>query len=214
VTPPVSEARSRPGSGQRPPVTGTLGVVFCGGASRRMGRDKAGLLLEGRTLLERALAVLDALVPEVVLASGAAPRNPELGRACLLDEEAGVGPLAGLAAALAHAEGQGMERICVLACDMPAVTPEVLRGLLARAGAAEVCLLATEKGLEPLCGVYHVRALPAVRAALARGARRMDSFHAEVRVERVPEAELAPGCARNLNTPEDYEDFSSAGGRP
>ena len=34
------------------------GAVLCGGRSRRMGRDKALLELEGQTLLQRALACL------------------------------------------------------------------------------------------------------------------------------------------------------------
>lgn len=221
MTAPVSPIRTRSRAGRAPRgasgevpalearATDALGVVFCGGASRRMGRDKARLILEGRSLLARALATLDEVAPRVVLACGSEPRQPELGRECVLDAEPGAGPLAGLAAALAHAEHVGLARVCVLACDMPFAGPGVFRTLLARSADSDVCLLATPAGPEPLCGVYHVRVLARVRAALARGARRMDAFHSEVRVRCVPEAELAPGCARNLNTPEDYR---AAGG--
>jgi molybdopterin-guanine dinucleotide biosynthesis protein A len=104
---------------------------------------------------------------------------------------------------------------CVLACDMPRVSADVFRTLLARARAAgaDACLVRTPAGLEPLCGVYHARCLPAVRAALARGERRMDSFHGAIRLVTCDEAELGPDCARelcNLNTP---EEFRAAGGR-
>lgn len=188
------------------------GVVFCGGASRRMGRDKAHLVLDGRTLLERAAGVLATATPRVLLASGDAPRYPELGLECLVDAQERAGPLAGLATALERIAREGVAYACVLACDMPRVSVAVFRELLARAraDAADVCLVRTVAGLEPLCGVYHARCLPAVRAALARGERRMDSFHDSVRLVTLHEHELGLDCTRNLNTP---EEFRAAGGR-
>lgn len=187
------------------------GVVFCGGASRRMGHDKARLLLDGSPLIDRAVRALSEVSARVVLASGSAPRYPELGLESVLDEAPLAGPLAGLAAALARLEREGVAYACVLACDMPHVASTAFRALLARARAqdADVCLVATEAGPEPLFGVYHVRVLAAVRAALARGERRMIAFHAGLRCVFVAEAELGAGCASNLNTP---EDFLGAGG--
>lgn len=187
------------------------GVVFCGGASRRMGRDKACLVLDGEAMIQRAVRVLAATTPRVLLASGDAPRYPELGLECLVDAREGAGPLAGLEAVLARIEREGVAYACVLACDMPSVSPNVFHSLLARArsDAADLCLVRTRAGLEPLCGIYHARCLPAVRAALARGARRMDSFHGGVRLVTLDEHELGPDCARNLNTP---DEFRAAGG--
>lgn len=187
------------------------GVVFCGGASRRMGRDKALLVLDGMTLLERAARTLAAVTPRVLLATGAEPRYAELGLDHVLDGEPGAGPLAGLAAALARIEHARIAFVCVLACDMPRVPVAVFPALLSRARAenVEACLVRTRGGLEPLCGVYHARCLPAVRAALARGERRMDSFHGDIRLVTRSEEELELDCTRNLNTP---EEFRAAGG--
>jgi molybdopterin-guanine dinucleotide biosynthesis protein A len=185
---------------------GAWGVVFCGGASRRMGRDKGALVLEGATLVERAAHVLAGVVPRVLLAAGTEPRYPELGLECVLDRAPGVGPLAGLEAALARLEAEGLARACILACDMPDVTPAVLDALLSASRDAEVdvVLVGDDGREEPLCAVYHVRVLGAVRAALARGERRLNAFYPDVRVRRVPEAELGFGCAGNLNTPEEF----------
>ena len=193
------------------------GVVFCGGASRRMGKDKALLVLEGRTLLARAAGVLADVTPRVLLSTGREPRYRELGLECVVDAaeaEEGAGPLAGLVAVLERIQHEGLTYACILACDMPRVSPSVFRALLARTRLedADVCLVRTRGGLEPLCGVYHARCLPAVRAALARGERRMDSFHGDVRVVPVDDVELGEDCARNLcnvNTP---EEFRAAGG--
>ena len=214
MTPSASDAPARSRSHRL--ERDALGVVFCGGASRRMGRDKALLELAGETLLARAARVLADVTPRVCLASGSEVRYPELGLECLVDAQPGAGPLAGLVTVLERIEREGLDFACVLACDMPRASPAVFRELLARARAedAEVALVRTQAGLEPLCGVYRVRCLAAVRAALARGARRMDSFHGDVRLVTLDERALGGDCARNLsinlNTPEEYR---AEGGR-
>lgn len=186
------------------------GVVFCGGASLRMGQDKARLEIGGRTFLERCIDSLSALVPRVLLASGTRERHLGSGLECVLDDPGGSGPLAGLVAALERAGDGRVQWVLALACDMPLARPEVFAALLARAREKEAhaCLLRTANGLEPLFAVYHVRALPAVRAALDRGERRMNSFHGDLRLESVALSDLGAGlasAARNLNTPHDLE---------
>jgi molybdopterin-guanine dinucleotide biosynthesis protein A len=216
VSHPASDTSSRPSSSRPAPGPGLAldawGAVFCGGASRRMGRDKALLELDGESLVRRATRVLGALVPRVLLASGSEPRYPELGLECVLDATAGVGPLAGLAAVLERLERAPAAYACVLACDMPHVDAELFRLLLERAreSGAAVVLPESAQGLEPLCAVVHRDALPAVRAALAAGARRMDSFHERVRVVRVRAEAFGRAEAHNLNT---RADFLAAGGR-
>src|SRR5262245_2838957 len=177
-----------------------------------MGRDKARLVLDGETLLARAARTLGEVLPRVVLACGPEPRYAELGLETVLDDERGQGPLAGLSAALARLEPAGVEYACVLACDMPRVSSEVFRALLAlvRNERADVGLIAIDGRPEPLCGVYHVRVLPEVRAALARGERRMIAFHPAVRVVTLEQGTSFADCRVNLNTP---DEFRSEGGR-
>lgn len=192
-----------------------LGVVLCGGQSRRMGSDKARVMLDGRRLIDGPLEALGGLCRTVVLASGSAPRYPELGREELVDPVPGGGPLAGLAAALAWAAARDLPWVAVLACDMPRADARVLRELheRARRDDLDLCLLAGPGGLEPLFGVYHVRCREAVERALARGDRRMISFHDDalgperraLRRGVVSGEELDPAlggrdAAQNLNT--------------
>ncbi|MEM7311042.1 MAG: molybdenum cofactor guanylyltransferase [Planctomycetota bacterium] len=188
------------------------GAVLCGGRSLRMGRDKAGLRLGGETLLERAAGLLDGVAPRVFLACGESERYRELGRELVLDNHPEGGPLAGLEAALTRLAAAGGGWLGVVAVDMPRASAEVLARCAAagRAGELDVVLFADGERLEPLLGVYHTRALPAIRRALAAGERRVISFHADVRVGRVDASELTPEArasapARNLNTPADFE---------
>ena len=192
-----------------------VGAVFCGGRSKRMGRDKARLALgDGATLLERAVGVLAPLSARVVLACGPEARYGELQRELVLDGLPDGGPLAGLEAALSALREGSEEWLLALACDMPRVRPELFRLLGRRAvqQQADACLLAGPRGVEPLVAVYHRRVLEAVRSALAAGERRMIAFHeghGPVRVARLEERELPADLAlsepaRNVNTPDDW----------
>jgi molybdopterin-guanine dinucleotide biosynthesis protein A len=189
-------------------------VVVCGGRSRRMGVDKAGLALgEGPSFLERAVGLARATCGEVVLACGPAPRHAELGLPLALDAVPDGGPLAGLAAGLAVLRA---ERAVALPLDMPRLVPGVVEALQERAlrDGLDVCFLTGEAGREPLCAVYGRRALPAMERALAAGERRVVSFleprhgGAELCVGELPLCEALPGgadagCLENVNTPSD-----------
>jgi molybdopterin-guanine dinucleotide biosynthesis protein A len=183
------------------------GLILCGGASRRMGQDKALLEWNGRSLIERALEALAPVAGERLLACGPEPRYAELGFPLVLDETLDGGPLAGLAAGLAAARG---EWVAALACDMPRLAPEFFEELLARAHEArsDGAVYELDGRVEPLCGVYHRRCLGAVRASLAAGRRRMIDFWVapEARADGPHILRLAPRSGRafvNLNTPED-----------
>ncbi len=180
-----------------------LGLVLCGGASRRMGRDKARIEWRGTPLIARALAILDAVAQDCALACGATPRYAELGRRCVLDEVPDAGPLAGLVAGLAEAERCGAEWLAVLAVDVAALPAGLYDQLLAEAQAADagLCVLTHPGGTEPLVGVYRTTCLAPARAALAAGERRVVSFWSALRT-----ASVEGDQPLNVNTPEDLRE--------
>jgi molybdopterin-guanine dinucleotide biosynthesis protein A len=220
---PVREPSRSAGEDHAGAAAGTrgevCGVVLCGGLSERMGRDKAGLELGGRTLLERTVERLERRCPRVVLACGREPRYAELGRELVLDLPAAgerPGPIAGILAAL---EGVAAARYLVLACDLPRAGDDLLAALLERAEAtgADAVFFESARGLEPLCAVYAPTCAAPMRAALSAGQRRVLAFLDHPRedgrpvlAERLSERELDPelrarDLALNLNTPEELE---------
>lgn len=72
-------------------------VILAGGESRRMGRDKAWLAIDGRPLIARALAAIrDAGVETVSISGRAGVDYSSLRCPVLLDREPGLGPLSGI----------------------------------------------------------------------------------------------------------------------
>jgi molybdopterin-guanine dinucleotide biosynthesis protein A len=98
-----------------------LGAVLAGGASSRFGSDKALAMVDGRPLLAHACAALARVSDAVVVVGrGDVPDRPV----------PGLGPLGGIAGALAHAREQGFGSVLTIGCDMIAVPAALLADML------------------------------------------------------------------------------------
>lgn len=187
-----------------------MGFVLTGGHSRRMGQDKALLLLGGQPLVLRMVSQLRPLVAEVMLV-GAPERYAHFGIPTLSDRLSGAGPLAGLTTALA---ASSHDWNLVVACDLPYLESAFLEHLLvqARGGDRLDAVVPQVGGLwHPLCAAYHRRCLPAFEQALAAGERKVTHAFDRLRLHTVAEEELgrfafSARMFKNMNTPEDYEE--------
>ncbi len=191
---------------ERLPVTG---VVLAGGASRRMGRNKAFLELAGRPLVAHVLDRMAEVCEEVLIVANDVPRYAGLGVRVVPDVFPGVGVLGGLHAGLQAARH---DLILVVGCDMPFLNPALLRAFAAWAEGYDVAALRQGEQVETLHAAYRRTCLPAMEAAIQAGQRRIISFFPHVRVRYIPpeEAErLDPGLRsfRNVNTPEEWEEI-------
>ena len=181
-------------------------VILAGGQSRRMGRDKLLLTLEGETLLRRALRRYGEVFPRVLVSVAGPEKLPELGGMRVFDRFPGAGPLAGLHAALSAAG----EDVFLTAADMPFSSPEKALRMISLCAGAEACVLTDGEGRwEPLFGFYRASLLPRAEALLKEGRRSMGALLASAKLREVGPEELGEGpdsrLAWNLNLPEDYE---------
>ena len=148
-------------------------------------------------MIERVVAVV-APVAEALLISveeeGVGYAVP--GARQVVDRVEDAGPLAGLHAGLAVAETPWL---LVVACDMPFITPAVVRALLAARGPnTEAVVARTPDGrYHPLCACYHQKMLPTVEAHLAAGTLAMHTLLD--RLKNVCYVDLPAGPLRNVN---------------
>jgi len=161
-------------------------IVLCGGRSTRMGRDKAALPFGPETLLARVVRTAQMVADDVVVVGE--PRQPVSARVRVVrDAVEGLGPLAGLATGLAAVDG---DRALLLACDMPLLSPELLRELLALAGDDDALVPRIDGVPMTTCAVYSTRVGPRAQALLAAGRRSLRALLAEVSVQWVSDSQL------------------------
>jgi molybdopterin-guanine dinucleotide biosynthesis protein A len=176
-----------------------------------MGVDKAFLDFGGRTLLDRAIAVLSEACDEVAIVGDAAKF---VGRGAVVsDRYPGCGPLAGIHAALLHSSA---DLNLVMAVDMPFVSHQLLRFLFETAAetGAIVVVPRTTRGFQPLCAVYCRAFAATAEAALKAGKYKIDALFDRVAVRIVEESELASaGFSEtmffNVNSPDDLRTAKS-----
>jgi len=182
------------------------GLVLMGGASIRMGKNKALLPVGGIPIVQRVINTLEPVCVGIRLIGNDAEPYLHLGRSIIPDVEPNLGPLMGLYSGLLASNN---ELNLLLACDMPFASQSLLAHLLTLSDGYDVIIPRTENGLHPLYAVYRrSTCLPAIRAALDSHSRRVISFFDQVRVREVGPDELQivdpDGISfMNVNTPEE-----------
>ncbi len=177
-----------------------LAGLLCGGASRRMGRDKALLPHPaGGSLLEYAIALAAGAASRAVLLSGDGRRYPEFGVQELADATPGTGPLGALVAGLRAAGGAAL---LLLPADLPYLDAAALGTLIAAHGAGKAPLtVASEAGrLCPLPSIWDPACLDAAEAALAAGRLALHALIGDLPHQAI---DLPAAALRNWNRPED-----------
>jgi molybdopterin-guanine dinucleotide biosynthesis protein A len=197
---------------------GVAGAVLAGGASRRMGRDKATLEVGGRPLACRALAAVATVACPVVLVAPAGHPAGVLGARGIpgcpvgLVRDRGAGPLAALAAAFAALDAA---HVLVAAGDHPDLRVELLAELVARRHAAAAVACRRGGHLEPLVAVYErAPALAAVDAAAGSPRGLLAALGAQV-LEEPAWRRFDPDGASfvDLDDPADLEVWARCDGR-
>ncbi|MDF1562292.1 MAG: molybdenum cofactor guanylyltransferase [Deltaproteobacteria bacterium] len=187
----------------RPPITT---AILVGGKSTRMGQDKALLEVDGVALAQRAAGLAAPFSGRVVLC-GSRDDLGDLGPEVLPDLHPGMGPLAGLEAALTASE---TDWVLLLACDLPGLDAALLEGLLGRlegVGEHDAVAVRSARGPEPLVALYHRRLLPEIVERLERGQRAVHRLLLDAKT-LWHEVGADPRVA-NLNTPAELEAWKS-----
>lgn len=174
------------------------GIILAGGRSRRMGCNKADLLLDGRTLLQHQIQKLKNIGIEDILISGEC-RTVCSGARVIPDEFRDRGPLGGMHACLKAARNS----CClVISVDAPLV-PETLLARLRKTHASGVTVLRHGDKVEPLVGVYDCSLAPAIEGLIAGGGASVRSLARCANWTEMP-YEGAEELLLNCNTPEEF----------
>ncbi len=180
--------------------------ILAGGKSSRMGRDKAFVEYDGRTLLSAALELARGLSNEVFIV-GNREKFSQFGPV-VEDEFRNCGPLGGIHAALRSSKA---ELNLMLAVDMPFVPGEFVRYLIQEArlvSDATVIIPRPGNQWQPLCAIYRRPFAEAAEGALLAARNRINSLFEAIPVhaiddEKLKHAGFSSDIFLNLNSPED-----------
>jgi molybdopterin-guanine dinucleotide biosynthesis protein A len=176
-------------------MTGVFGAVLCGGASSRMGVDKATLPVDGVAMARRVADALAAAGCSPVSAIGGDPDElSRLGLEHIVDQYPGDGPLGGVLTALAL-----QAPAAVMACDLPGLRAETVTSLLDALGEHDAAIAFSDRA-EPLCAVWSDRAAPVLRARFQAGERAM---HRAIDGLDIAWVTVAATDLHNVNAPGD-----------
>ncbi len=180
-------------------------IVLAGGTSRRMGTDKADLLLDGESLLARTVRELRRISDDVIVAGRGEVRIA--GVRAVSDDPPRIGPLGGLAASLRIVRGS---HAVVAAVDHPRLDAAVLRGLADLIADYDAVVPRVGGHTHPLHAVYTASVSAVARTQIDAGQGALHTLLDHLHVRWVDEDEmrrLDPNLRslRDVDSPDDWE---------
>jgi molybdopterin-guanine dinucleotide biosynthesis protein A len=182
------------------------GVIQAGGKSTRMGGEPKALMDVGGTrIVDRVVRALREVTDDLLLVTNTPDLYGALGLPMVPDVFPDSGSLGGIYSGLAAAPGGAAFTV---ACDMPFLSPDVMRLVTERADEADVVAPLVGGQWETLHACYGKACLGPIEQRLRAGRFKITGFFPDVRVLAVPEDEVArwgrPEVVfMNVNTPDD-----------
>jgi len=179
-------------------------IILTGGKSSRMGSDKALLVFNGQTLLNRAVDFCAVFCNEILISSNN-PKHNVAGIQRIDDEIENCGPIGGLDSSLKKSSNDWN---FVWSVDAPFVQLEFVDFLISKTGNFDAVVPVHKVNKEPLIALYHKKILPQVASRIEEGNYKMHFLLQELNTNFVESGKWLkryPELFRNLNNPDDKQ---------
>lgn len=183
-------------------------VILAGGRSSRMGEDKAALLLDGQTLLQRTIRTVSDITSSVLVVGSPLPESAIPGFHVIADNYPGEGPLGGI---LTGFSSPGEAVRLVVACDMPLLSCQILELLISQYdGVSDAVVPQRGEYLEGLCALYSSSAVNKLQSFFDKGGRSIQRALKQLNVQVIGEdvwREVVgtQDVMSSANTPEEFD---------
>jgi len=181
-------------------------IILAGGKSSRMGKDKAGLKLDGRLMILQSIARKLLTISDEVIVATDGRRYDDLNiRVKWVDDVyPGAGSLVGLYSGLKEASS---DYALVVACDMPFLNLELLRYMIALPRDYDILAPRMGDKIEPLHTIYSRNCLTAIARLLEARHKKIMDLYDEVRVRYISQEVIDKYDPEhrsffNINTPD------------
>ena len=133
--------------------------ILAGGQSRRLGRNKALVEVNGQPIIEKVVSAIPAKKENIKLVTSSFQTFRFLKLKMISDIHPGLGPIGGVHAGLVDSS---FYFNFFLACDLPLISTEVIQTILDSHANQDIFGMHTKKGLEPLCTLYSKNCISAI----------------------------------------------------
>lgn len=185
-----------------------IGIVLCGGASKRMKTDKALLKINGVEQWKNSQKILNPFCEKTIISINKEQQKTwaknEKGT-FLIDEEIyqNNGPLSGL---LTVANIEKQYGFFVLGIDYPFVKTEHLVQLFnARSTDYEAVCFENNGFAEPLISIFEPQSIPKLKSYFDEGGNSISHFLKLIKTKKLKTENT--DFLKNINTPEDFANF-------
>ncbi len=185
-------------------ISDCTALILAGGESRRMGQDKASMILDGKSLLEHVTATMQSIFPKVLISVRRLRENVDTPQVC--DEFEASGPLAGIIATFGQVDTPW---IFAVACDMPFVSEAVIRYLATLRASHQAVVPVVQNHIQPMAAFYAANTLDLMKESLVAGDKSLRGIFEKIKVRYVSEQELRISDPQlrsffDLDTPQDF----------
>ena len=183
-------------------------VIFAGGKSSRMGKDKALLPFGGESsLAEYQYKKLTKLFHTVSLSTK--ENKFDFNCPLILDTKKESSPLVGILSIFETLED--LDEIFILSVDAPFIDENIIRKIMEESRrlkmqneVVDVIVAKSQNGIEPLCALYKKSILPLVQNHYTQGNHKLKNLLLEAHTKTVCFSEAK--SFTNLNHPQEYEE--------
>ena len=175
-------------------------VIFAGGKSSRMGRDKALLTFGNYNTLSQYQHVrLSKLFNNIYISSK--EHKFDFNINVILDKYSDASPLIGIISIL---ETLDTDKVFILSVDAPFVAQDVIEKLMHYPKNFDVLIAKSPSGIQPLCGIYHRSILKVAKENLKENNHKLKYLLSKVDTHSILFEDDT--LFMNLNHPHEYEE--------
>ena len=150
------------------------GVILAGGKNRRIGTNKAFLVVNGSRIIDRTVGIFKDIFEEVIIVANDPLAYLDQNVTIVTDIVPDKGALGGIYTGLFFAS---QSRAFVCACDMPFIAKKFIEYMISQGDCYDIVTPDAGDGWQPLHAVYDKKCLPAIKNLLDQDKLKIAGFY-------------------------------------
>ena len=141
------------------------GIILAGGKSTRMGENKSLLILNGKTVIQRVVDLMESIFKEVIMITNMPDEYNFINIPMYKDIYEYKGPLAGIHSGLINSK---TEKNFIISCDIPLMEQDMIKYIVNYKTKKPITLCIANGYIQQLAGIYSKSVLPKIEQLFSK----------------------------------------------